>query len=127
MESTINIHGRQVPFRLEDSTGRYRQLSAAEAGALVAQALVEAIHFPVAATVRAVVMVTARTAAEISIELTDLRAVKHIQLRDVTARRFSNYLMMLHDDQAWDPQVKYLLREAVMEDLKSELRRLSQF
>lgn len=125
MQSTLDIDGHRVPFRIEDGTGKLRQLPASEIGMLVTEALIAAAHFPLAATVRAVVLVISRTLDEISIEIAEQKVNTRIQLKTVTARQFSESLLMLADDRSWDPQVKELLMETLRKDLMLELRRLS--
>lgn len=124
MDSTVDIWGRRVPFRVEDRSGSLRPSSTAEVAILITQALVDVIHFPLATTIRAIVLVATRTITEISIELQDQRVIKRIQLRDVTARRFNDYLTSLSADYSWDPEIKAMLRASVMDDLKKELSRL---
>src|SRR5579859_3269479 len=104
MEDYVEFNGDLVPFRVEDKSGSLRSISTAEVGTLVVEALIGAVHFPLAATIKAIVVVLGRTAMEISVELQDQRVAKRIQLRDVTARRVNDYLTRLSQDSAWDPR-----------------------
>jgi hypothetical protein len=126
MDSMLDIHGRQVPCRLEDGSGSCRRSSSNEMGALIVEALVGAIHFPIATLVHSVIIVISQTLTEISVELADQRAEKRVQIRSTIARRVNDYLMSLDQDGAWDPEIKEILRSALMDDLKSELTRQSQ-
>jgi hypothetical protein len=126
LESEIDFNGEIIPFRLENRSGAPQPLTIAEVGTLVIEALVGSIHFPVAAAIRAVVVVAGRTATEISVEIQGQRVEKRIQLRDRTARIFNDYLGSLKEDQSLDPDIKDILRESVMAELRAEFSRLAQ-
>jgi len=97
--------------------------------ALVVRAVVDTLHLAAGEVLKAVVANLTRTAFEISVETSvawqDARVTKRIALRQTTAMRFNEALASLDNDYYWDPEVKTQLRDGLVDDLRSEMRRLS--
>jgi hypothetical protein len=124
VDSSIEPAGTQVPFTLRDQTGLLA--SGREVGALVIEAVMHALHYPVAAVVRGVVMTVNQLRIQVEVQMQDARVTKRCELNVVTAKRFNDYLLLVQADQSWHPEVRRQLEDNLLSDLKREMRRLRE-
>jgi hypothetical protein len=129
VDTTVDVGGRPVAFRMND-IGRPGARDTQEAAVVVVNAVLQALHLPVTSVLKAVVATVTRTALEIVVETSVMVQDARVTMRRdkfcVTASRISDYLVGLSHDSAMDPEVKRMLRDALIEDLKCELTRLSR-
>ncbi|MCS7483676.1 hypothetical protein ACFFQW_48140 [Umezawaea endophytica] len=111
-----------MPFTLRNQGGGFT--SGREVGVLVVEAVMQALHYPVAAVVRGVVMTVNHLRVQIEVQMQDARVIKRCELSVVTAKRFNDYLQHVQADQTWHPEVRKLLEENLLVDLVREMHRL---
>jgi hypothetical protein len=122
MSNSLESTGSQVPFTLRDQAGVLAP--GREIGALVVEAVMHALHYPVAAVVRGVVMTVNQLRIQVEVQMQDARVTKRCELNIVTAKRFNDYLRRVQNDGSWHPEVLRQLEENLLSDLKREMRRL---
>jgi len=117
--------GNPVALRIENQAGTVTGPAAADLGALVLHAALNALHYPIVTIVRALVITITNTAMHIRIQLQDSRNELQLSLLDVTARRFNATIQQLTNDPNWDPQVKQLYLQSLRTCLELEIQRLT--
>ena len=122
MDGEIVYNGKSVDLQVSQDGSLPG--STAQFGFMVAEAVLAALHFPLAIAVKTVTVAVARTVTDISIEISGERTRSRIQRQVNTAHAYSSYLLILQDDDSWDSRVKADLEYSLREDLKSELRRI---
>jgi len=115
---------KDVHLRIDTSTVR-RTVSTENSEAIV-RAVLEALHVPVSAAIKEVVISTARTAQETYTELAVLhqsaKVERRVKLSYVTAQQVNAHLVQLEYD-GFDPVVTRQLRERLIKILTNELER----
>jgi hypothetical protein len=122
MDGEIVYNGRSVALQVSQTGGLPG--STAQFGFMVAEAVLAALHYPLAIAVKTITIAVARTVTDISIEISGERTRSRIQRQVNTAQAYSSYLLILQDDHSWDPGIKADLEYSLREDLKSELKRI---
>lgn len=122
VNNSIEPAESRVPFTLRDQNGLLA--SSREIGELVIEAVMHALHYPVAAVVRGVVMTVNRLRIQVEVQMQDARVTKRCELNIVTARRFNDYFLLVQADHSWHPEVRKQLEDNLLSDLKREMRRL---
>lgn len=124
MGSSLEPAESRVPFTLRDQSGLLA--SGREIGMLVVEAVMHALHYPVAAMVRGVVMTVNQLRIQVEVQMQDARVTKRCELNVVTAKRFNDYLLLVQADHSWHPEVRKQLEDNLLSDLKREMRRLRE-
>ena len=113
-----------VPLRFDYSNAR-RTVSAQNSEVIV-RAILEALHIPLSAAIKEVVISTARTAEETYTELVVLhqsaKVERKVKLSYAAAQQVNTYLERLEND-GFDPEVSEPLRGRLIKILISELER----
>lgn len=111
-----------VPLRFDSSNAR-RTVSAQNSEVIV-RAILKALHIPLSAAIKEVVISTARTGEETYTELVVLhqsaKVARRVRLSFATAQEINVQLERLEND-GFDPEVKAQLREHLIKILISEL------
>ncbi|XVS62155.1 hypothetical protein ACQPYE_28325 [Actinosynnema sp. CA-299493] len=122
MGNSIEPAGSRVPFTLRGQDGLMS--SGRDIGALVVEAVMHALHYPAAAVVRGVIMTVNKLRIQVEVQMQDARVAKRCELNIVTAKRFNDYLLLVQADHSWHPEVRRLLEENLLSDLKHEMGKL---